>query len=172
MHTLHRTTLALFGTAILLLAGCQSAGQMDSRSVQNAQQDIQELHSKFLKAFNAKDAAGVAAVYSNDAMLMPPNAPAVKTQLGVQEFARQFFSPSISGILLNVAETTVTGDYAFCSGYYTMLGADGSSVDHGKFLEVLKREDQNWKLYRDIFNSDMPAAPATTPTAAPAAATH
>lgn len=171
MHTLHRTTLALFGTAILLLAGCQSAGQMDSRDVQNAQQDIQELHSKFLKAFNAKDPAGLAAVYSNDAMLMPPNAPAVKTQLGVQEFARQFFSPSISGILLNVAETTLTGDYAFCTGYYTLLGPDGSSIEHGKFLEVLKREGQGWKLYRDIFNSDMPAAP-TAPVAAPAASTH
>jgi ketosteroid isomerase-like protein len=70
-----------------------------------------------------------------------------------------------------VAETTVTGDYAFCTGYYTMLGPDGSSVDHGKFLEVLKREGQGWKLYRDIFNSDMPVAPAA-PVAAPAAATH
>jgi uncharacterized protein (TIGR02246 family) len=171
MHTFHRMTLALLASAILSLAGCQSAGQMDSRTVQNAQQDIQELHSQFLKAFNAKDPTALAAVYSNDAMLMPPNAPTVKTQLGVQEYARQFFSPSISGLLLNVAETTVTGDYAFCTGYYTMLGPDGSSVDHGKFLEVLKREGQGWKIYRDIFNSDMPAAPAA-PVAAPAAATH
>jgi uncharacterized protein (TIGR02246 family) len=171
MNILRHTTNVLLAIAFLSLAACASSGQPDSRTVQNAQQDIQELHSQFLKAFNAKDPTGLAAVYSNDAMLMPPNAPAVKTQLGVQEFARQFFSPSISGLLLNVAETTVTGDYAFCTGYYTMLGPDGSSVDHGKFLEVLKREGQGWKLYRDIFNSDMPVAPAA-PVAAPAAATH
>jgi hypothetical protein len=68
----------------------------------------------------------------------------------------------------------VTNGWAFSSGYYTMLGAAGSTLDRGKFLEVLKQTDQGWKIYRDMFNSDMaPAgAPAAGTAMAPAAATH
>jgi hypothetical protein len=56
-----------------------------------------------------------------------------------------------------------------------MLGANGSILDRGKFLEVLKQTDKGWKIHRDIFNSDL-APPSSTPAAgtamAPAAATH
>jgi|SRR5215469_1712524 len=177
MNTIRRITRTLLACAgLLLLAACQQAAQPDSRSMQAAQQDIQDLHSQFLKAFNAKDPAGLAATYTDDGVLMPPNQPEVKTQLAIQEFARQFFASSpVSGMLLNVSETTITGDYAFCSGYYTLLGANGTSLDHGKFMQVLKQEGRDWKIYRDMFNSDQapaPAAPATAPTPTPAAATH
>ena len=180
MNTIRRLTQTLLAvTGILLLAACASDGtQPDSRSMQNAQQDIQDLHSQFLKAFNAKDASALAAVFTQDGVLMPANAPEEKTQLAIQEYYRQMMANSpITGILRNVTETTVTGDYAFSAGYYTLLGTGGSNLDHGKFLEVLKQEGNNWKIYREIFNSDVPAAAAapassTAPTPAPAAATH
>lgn len=182
MNSIRRTTRILFACAcFILMAGCQQATQPDSRSVQNAQQDISDLNSQFLKAFNAKDPVAFAAVFSDDAVLMPPNYAAVKTQLAIQDYARQMQASSpVNGMLLNVAETVVTGEYAFCSGYYTLLGADGSSIDHGKFLEVLKSDGRDWKIFREIYNSDMPAsapaapaaAPATPAMPAPAAATH
>jgi hypothetical protein len=40
---------------------------------------------------------------------------------------------------------------------------------------VLKQTDQGWKIYRDMYNSDMAppsATPAATTVMAPAAATH
>jgi ketosteroid isomerase-like protein len=181
MNSIRRTTRVLLACAcFILMAGCQQATQPDSRTVQNAQQDISDLNSQFLKAFNSKDPVAFAAVFSDDAVLMPPGYPAIKTQLAIQDYARQMQASSpVNGMLLNVAETVVTGDYAFCSGYYTLLGADGSSIDHGKFLEVLKNEGRDWKIFRDIYNSDMaapapaaPASPAVPATPAPAAATH
>src|SRR5215469_7153670 len=124
MNTIRRLTQTLLvASCILLLAGCASDGGAppDSRSMQNAQQDIQDLHSQFLKAFNSKDANGLAAVFTQDGVLMPADAPETKTQLAIQEYYRQMLANApITGILRNVAETTVTGDYAFCSGYYTL----------------------------------------------------
>ena len=121
MNSIRRTIRIFFACAcFILMAGCQQATQPDSRTVQNAQQDISDLHSQFLKAFNAKDPVAYAAVFSDDAVLMPPNYAAVKTQLAIQDYARQMQASSpVNGMLLNVAETVVTGDYAFCSGYYT-----------------------------------------------------
>ena len=167
MNALHRAIAAALAASMLLLAGCQAATAPDSRSAQLAQQDISDLHSALLKAYNTKDAIGVAAAYSDDAMLMPPNLAPVKSKVAVGDFMRQMLTPPFGSILLNYAETTVSGDYAFSTGYYTVLRADGTTLDTGKFVEVLKNESNAWHIYRDIYNSDMVA-----PTAAPSAATH
>lgn len=180
MKLIRRISLMLMTSlTILTLAGCASDGSMpDQRTVANAQEDIGQLHAAFMKAFNSKDATALAATFTDDGMLMSPNQPAVKTAVGIGTEARQMFANSpITGILLNVTETQVTGSgYAYCSGYYTLLGANNSTLDRGKFLEVLKQTDAGWKIHRDIYNSDMPApasaAPAMGTAMAPAAATH
>jgi uncharacterized protein (TIGR02246 family) len=166
--------LAVTCSAILMLAGCASDGtQPDARATANAQEDIGQLHAAFMKAFNAKDAAGMAATYTDDAILMVPNQPETKTSLGIETESRQMFANSpVTGILLNVTDISVQGGgWAYCSGFYTLLGANGITLDRGKFLEVVQQTDKGWKIHRDIFNSDMPLPGAST-SMAPAAATH
>lgn len=177
MNTL-RTLAGLLTAAagLALLTACAGGMQPDSRSMQADQDDITQLHAQYLRAFNGKDAAGVAATYTDDAVLMPPNTPAVKTSLAIQDFTRQEFSQPIGGLLLNVVDTQISGNYAFSSGYYTLLNANGGNLDRGKFLEVMRKDGQSWKFYRDMYNSDNPApgtaVPAAGTVAAPAAATH
>ena len=180
MKLIRRISLMLLTClACLTLTACASDGSMpDQRSVADAQEDIGQLHAAFMKAFNSKDATALAATYTDDAILMQPNQPESKTAIGIGTEARQMFATSpVSGILLNVTETQVTGGgYAYCSGFYTLLGPNNSTLDRGKFLEVLKQTEQGWKIHRDSYNSDMPAqgmgAPAAGTAMAPAAATH
>lgn len=179
MNVIRRICLPLMTClALLSLTACASDGSMpDQTTVANAQDDITQLHAAFMKAFNAKDASALAATYTDDAILMPPNMPEAKTAIAIETNAGQMFANSpVTGILLNVADTEVTGSgYAFCSGFYTLLGPNNSTLDRGKFLEVLKQTDKGWKIHRDSYNSDMPAAgmaPAAGTAMAPAAATH
>ena len=168
MNVLNRAiTAAAVAACFLIMAGCQQATAPDSRSAVAAQQDINDLHSALLKGYNGKDAAAIAALYSEDAILMPPNLAPVKSKIAVGDFMRQMLVPPYGSMLLNVAETVVSGDYAFSSGFYTVLRTDGTTLDNGKFVEVLKNESGSWHIYRDIYNSDMAAA-----TMAPSAATH
>jgi len=167
MNVLNRAISVTLAATVLLLAGCQAATAPDSRSAQMAQQDISDMHAGLLKAYNAKDPVGVASFYSDDAILMPPNLAPVKSKIAVTDFMRQMLAPPMSSMLMNVAETVVSGDYAFSTGFYTELRADGTTLDDGKFVEVLKNDSGTWHIYRDIYNSDMVA-----PTAAPAATTH
>ena len=44
-------------------------------------------------------------------------------------------------------------------GVYTFNDANGTTLDKGKYICLWKMEDGKWKIYRDIFNSDMPAPP-------------
>ena len=181
MKSFTRILIAVAAAACLLLtAGCaQSGTQPDSRAMQEAQQDIQDLNSALVKAYNSMDAAAVAACFTDNAILMPPNQGAVKTKIAIESFMRQTLVPPMTGMLLNPVETDVAGDYAFSSGYYSVLGANGAITDRGKFLEVLKSDGRTWHIYRDIYNSDMAApqagataAPPASTTAAPAASTH
>ncbi|HEY4127774.1 MAG TPA: SgcJ/EcaC family oxidoreductase [Gammaproteobacteria bacterium] len=179
MNVTRRSSQMLMTAACMLaLSACATDGgtQPDARTMANAQDDITQMHAAYLKAFNAKDAAGVANTYTDDAMLMPPNDTAVKSQVAILNYEKTMFaSAPITGLLLNVNDTQVTNGWAFSSGYYTMLGVGGTAMDRGKFLEVLKQTDQGWRIYRDMYNSDMAppsATPAATTVMAPAAATH
>ena len=42
-------------------------------------------------------------------------------------------------------------------GQYTLGGADGTTIDQGKYLVVWKNDGGNWKLHRDIWNTSRPA---------------
>jgi uncharacterized protein (TIGR02246 family) len=181
MNVIRRLSqLLMTACCLLALTACASDGtQPDSRATADAQDDIAQLHAAFTKAFNAKDASGMAATYTDDAILMSPNMPEEKTSIAIETYARQVFanSPAGGGILLNVNDVQLLGNgWAYCSGFYTLLGANGTTADRGKFLEVLKQTDKGWKIHRESFNSDMPmpsmSAPAAGTAMAPAAATH
>jgi hypothetical protein len=64
----------------------------------------------------------------------------------------------------------VSGDLAWLSGTFSVVDATGASVDTGKYVSVYQRTDEGWKLIRDIWNSDVAAAPAPAPTVPPAPA--
>ncbi len=42
------------------------------------------------------------------------------------------------------------------TGTYEILGADGSHIDHGKWMNVSKKVGGKWLIHCDIWNSDMP----------------
>ena len=41
---------------------------------------------------------------------------------------------------------------------YELYDAENKMIDKGKYVVVWKPVNGEWKLFRDIFNSDMPAA--------------
>jgi hypothetical protein len=51
---------------------------------------------------------------------------------------------------------------AYGRGTYEIMGADGSHIDHGKWINVSKRVNGEWKIHCDSWNSNMPV-PGSTP---------
>ncbi len=122
---------------------------------------INEVTQTFVKAALAKDWTTLAALYLDDAVLNPPNEPAVKGRAAIRAWFEKFpltdFKPS------NV-KVEGRDDLAYVLGTYTMTiappGAPGPVNDSGKYVEVRRRQpDGRWLIAVDIFNSDLPAAP-------------
>lgn len=106
----------------------------------------------------AKDWEGVGKLYAADAVMLPPNTPALHGPAAIKGFMAAF--PPITAFTL-VDDTIVgTGDRAYAIGHYHLtLGLKGAPQDSGKFLDVRERQaDGSWLYVADMFSSDIPAA--------------
>jgi ketosteroid isomerase-like protein len=57
---------------------------------------------------------------------------------------------------LDTREVEGHGDTAIEVGAYTLFGEGDQALDNGKYIVIWKKEDGQWKLHRDIFNSNLP----------------
>lgn len=112
----------------------------------------------------ANDGAAVAALYSSDAIALPPGGPRTEGQAAIQElFGGWFTEAGLTSIDLNSDVITVAsaGDYAHAVGSYTASGTapDGTEwTETGKYVQISQNIGGEWKTVIDIWNSD--AAPA------------
>jgi len=127
--------------------------------------------ASWMQSFNSGNAGGVVALYADDAVLMPPNAPQARGIAAIKAaVVKEIAVAKKAGITLAVAtdEVGVASDMAWHSGTYVVKDKGGKTVDAGKFLEAWQRKNGMWRIARDMWNSDgAPAAPATTPTPEP-----
>lgn len=91
---------------------------------------------------------------------MPPKA---KTAQGSEAILAQLKAGKEQGAAkIKIAVTTAetSGNWGYGSGTYEVLSADGKQIDQGKWMDVSKKLKGTWKIYCDIWNSNLPA-PAT-----------
>ena len=158
---------AVIAVGLVALAGCKPA--VDTAAETAA---IQEINKAWGTNYNAGDADAVANLYAEDAVMMPPGAPAAVGRDAIREFiANDITGSKAAGLTDNIADAStvgLSGDIAWQNGTYTVTDASGATVVAGKYLSVFKKNDGKWQLNRDTWNSDY--APAPAPAAQPAAA--
>lgn len=148
-----RASTAVLFAMTLLIVGCEKPGGSLPDDVTSAWEE----------AFNKGDAAGVAALYTEDAQLMPPATPLVSGRAAIEAFMRDTFAQSPVQIAITDGETSVNGDHADRRGTYRVASPDGAELETGKFVEVWKRIGGEWKIHWDIWNTDAPTPPADAP---------
>ena len=63
-------------------------------------------------------------------------------------------------VKIDTIEEKVMGEMAIGRGTFTGMDAEGNTITTGKWSNVVKMVDGEWKVYYDIFNYD---APMTAP---------
>ncbi len=127
---------------------------MKSKAIHNA---ILAAEKVFMAAYNRADARALVALYTKDGEIMPPNTKVVSGPRALERLFRSFWKAGDTVIKLETVETDGSGDFAYEVGKYTLSGKTGKVNDRGKYIVVWKKVAGHWKLYRDIFNSNMPA---------------
>lgn len=118
---------------------------------------IAAANETFMAAFNRGDAAGLAALYTENGQVLPPNSDFVTGKEAIQGFWQAVMDMGIKEAELEIVEAQDHGDTAIEVSTFALLGDEGQVLDKGKYIVIWKQEDGQWKLHRDIFNSSMPA---------------
>jgi uncharacterized protein (TIGR02246 family) len=114
---------------------------------------VNEGNRKFGAAAARKDYAGMAALYTDNAKVMPPDAPIVTGKKAIEEFWRAAATAlGLTDVTLKTVDLEVTGDTAYEVGEANLkLGSGQAKL---KYLVVWQRGgDGRWRLHRDIWNN-------------------
>ncbi len=119
---------------------------------------IRQLGETDMKMMNAKNWLGDLDLYTEDAIVLPPNQAAVQGKAAIQGWMAA--SPPFSNFQEQSLETGGQGDLAYDRGTYSMTVTPPGAApieDRGKYLMICRKQaDGSWKASRVIYNSDLP----------------
>ena len=133
----------------------------------DARKAIDAANAKWMAAMKNHDAKAVAAVYSEDAVLLTNQGPELKGREAIGNMLGGNEMAAVKEIKLETVELHVMGDTAIEVGHWSLTlqppgGQAIENADHGKALVVWKKQGGQWRMWRDIWNSSVaPQAPAT-----------
>ena len=159
--------ISLFVFTILFFLGCQQNQSIEPESMlQNNSgsvvlqkpvfDKIVEANQIFMDAFNAQDAEAMAAAYTEDAQLLPPNGDFQIGNAAVEAFWGSLFTAGFDGVILETLEVHGNGTIVSEVGLFTLF-LNGQYFDNGKYVVIWKKVNGNWYLHRDCWNSNNPA---------------
>jgi len=125
---------------------------------------LQAADKTWEKAYAAGNVDAVASLYDEQAVLLPPGAPAVKGRAAIKAFFVKDTAESqkagVAFILGPNPAGGVSGDMGWQSGSYAVKDKGGKVVEAGKYLSVSRKKDGKWLYVRDTWNADGAPAPA------------
>ena len=127
-------------------------------SVSNrVREEIAAANEKFMATYKRGDAAGVAALYTENGQVLPPDGDFVTGREALRKYWQAALDQGIKESRLEIIEVEGHGDTAIEVSRYTLIGEGGGVLGKGKYIVIWKRQAGQWKLHRDIFNSNAPA---------------
>ncbi len=108
-------------------------------------------------------------LWEEDGVQLPPgNLPVAGKEAIYDRISNDLASTAYSEFVITNEDVEVNGDLAFARGNYVLTFAPksgGEPMDlDGKYMTIFHQQpDGSWKIYRDIFNSNVPPAPAAAP---------
>ena len=144
----------------LLTAACSSTA---GPTFDAADQDrIKAVIQQLTVAFNAKDAAKAAALYTPEAVVMPPNKTLMRGRNFVERYYTGRFGEGATELGLQPNEIKGSGTLAVAMGDYRLVLAPPSGPkrrDRGKFVWIFRELNGTWMIDGIIFSSDFAELP-------------
>ena len=121
---------------------------------------IQEKNSQFTKAHVSGNHLVIDTMFTEDARSFPPNADAVVGRAAIALLTAGFIKFGVQEFREETTSLYGNGDYMVDEGNYFMRYGKDSTIENGKYINVWKNTGGGWKIYSNIWNTNMPATSA------------
>jgi ketosteroid isomerase-like protein len=151
--------LGVLAASALLLHSCAPTAP-DTRAADEAA--IRALDEQWSATAAKNDLDGTVAFYSDDAVLLAPNAPIATDKKSIRDSWGGLLGPNTAvSWTVSKVEEAKAGDLGYLYGTYKLSIKDPKGgpafEDKGKILEVWRKQaDGKWKCTVDTYNSDIP----------------
>jgi ketosteroid isomerase-like protein len=129
-----------------------------SFSLDSAKAAIAANNATYGSCFANGDSVTFVNHYTSDACINPSNMPKMCGAQAITAFFNGGYKMGIRNIKLNTDEVMGGKDGVIETGTYELMADKAVTLDKGKFIVMWKEENGKWKMHRDIWNTDMPAA--------------
>jgi uncharacterized protein (TIGR02246 family) len=137
---------------VVMIIGCLSVG---SPALAQNKATIEKLNDVWTAAFNKGDAAAVAALYTEDAYVLPAGSAMVKGRAAIEAFWRQAAQQMSDAKLTTVDVLPLGRSAAREIGTVTLKTKSQPPQEVvGKYVVVWRKIGRDWKLATDIWNTD------------------
>lgn len=114
---------------------------------------IQSLNDKFARFFNARDSAAVAALYTEDAITLPPGSDMARGRSVIQSFWNAAVQPFGDAKLTALEMTRLGGTAAREIGTFSFRSKGQQPQEiTGKYVVVWEKVGDDWELATDIWD--------------------
>ena len=120
---------------------------------------IDEKNNKFTQAHIVGDTAFLNNIFTQDGRVFAPNSEVITGHSAIAAINLEYINFGIKEFREETTALYGSGDYLINEGTYFMSYGKDSTIEKGKFINIWKKLDNDWKLYSNIWNSSMPLTP-------------
>jgi uncharacterized protein (TIGR02246 family) len=157
-------TRVLLGAAmlwsLLFVAGCRQPSVGDRAAAVRALREVELAEEQ---TWISKDLDKAVNFYADDAVVMNPNAPALKGKDRIRASMKPEFEDAASTGQYQITDVEVaqSGELGYTAGTYAFTSIDPATrkpiEDRGKWLTIRKKQpDGSWRIIMDTASSDLP----------------
>ncbi len=119
---------------------------------QSVKTSIDQANQTFSAAFAKGDAASLAALYTEQATILPPGAPMMKGRKNIEAFRKEAMS-TLKNLKLKAVDVESFGTTT-AREIGTFTADAGPQQVVGKYVVIWKKSGKSWHLSTDIWNTD------------------
>ena len=146
-------------TILTVLFSCQSKQpaqpEKNTFNIDAVKTHIIKMNESYSERFMSNDSIFYADRYCLDAQVFSPGMPAVIGRDSIRAFFYNKGNNDEVKIELPAGNIYGNEELVVEEGSYNFPDGKGGSVDKGKFMALWKKEEGKWKLFREIWNTDM-----------------
>jgi len=125
----------------------------------NVSSEIQKENDAFRTAFANGNIDALAAKYTIDAVLLPPNSEPVTGPESIAKIWEGTKGMGVSDIVFKTESAELHGNVAIEQGNYKLFANENMMIDQGKYIVIWEKQKGKWLIRKDIWNTSNPSPP-------------